>query len=242
VHTEPGRKRVRAGIGGVIVLDTITPTLVWEVPYYPAYYVPRAALTAELRATGALRHSPSRGDAAVYDLVVGDRIVRDAAYGYDDSPIPELNGLIRLEWQAADQWFEEDEEIFVHPRDPHTRVDVLASSRHVQIAVDGVVVADSHQPRILFETGLPPRYYLPKTDVRMDLLTPSDSHTSCPYKGTASYYDVHVNGVTHADLVWWYPTTLPESQKIVGLACFYDEKVDVTVDGVPQERPRTHFS
>jgi uncharacterized protein (DUF427 family) len=121
-------------------------------------------------------------------------------------------------------------------------VDVLASARHLEVVVDGVTVADSRQPRILFETGLPPRYYLPLTDLRLDLLTPSATETHCPYKGTANYWSLEVGGRRYDDFVWIYRAPLPESQKIAGLACFYNEKVDLHVDGVLQERPRTHFS
>ncbi|MBO0772485.1 MAG: DUF427 domain-containing protein, partial [Actinobacteria bacterium] len=114
--------------------------------------------------------------------------------------------------------------------------------RHVRVEVDGVTVADSRQPRILFETGLPPRYYLPLTDVRLDLLRPSDTSTHCPYKGTAGYWSVDTGQQVHPDLAWIYRAPLPESQKIAGLACFYDEKVDVYLDGERQQRPHTPFS
>ena len=130
-----------------------------------------------------------------------------------------------------DGWFEEDEPVRVHPRDPYTRVDVLESSRHVRVELDGVTVADSRRPRILFETGLRPRYYLPLTDLRLDLLRPSDRRTECPYKGEASYFSVEVNGRRFDDVVWTYRTPLPEAQKIAGLACFYDERVDLFLDG-----------
>jgi len=142
-----------------------------------------------------------------------------------------------------DEWLEEDEPIYVHPRDPYKRVDILGSSRHVVVQIDGVTVADSHQPRILFETSLPPRYYLPLPDVRMDLLRPSEHKSHCPYKGEASYWDVVLpDGTVHEGLVWGYRTPLPESQKIAGLVAFYDEKVDVFLDDVLQERPVTAFS
>jgi uncharacterized protein (DUF427 family) len=121
-------------------------------------------------------------------------------------------------------------------------VDILASSRHVRVELDGVTVADSRQPRILFETGLPPRYYLPLTDVRMDLLRRSGTQTHCPYKGTAGYWSVDTGQAVHADIVWIYRAPLPESQKVAGLACFYNEKADIYLDGELQERPRTHFS
>jgi uncharacterized protein (DUF427 family) len=141
-----------------------------------------------------------------------------------------------------DEWLEEDEPVYTHPRDPYHRVDILASSRHVEVTIDGVLVADSHQPRILFETGLPPRYYLPLAAVRFDLLRPSTTVTHCPYKGAATYWSVEVAETLHPDLVWIYRAPLAESQKIAGLACFYNEKVDIAVDGVLQDRPHTPFS
>jgi uncharacterized protein (DUF427 family) len=161
---------------------------------------------------------------------------------YEDSPIEQLRELIRLEWDAMDAWFEEDEEVFTHPRDPYTRIDILASSRHVRVEVDGVSVAESTGPRLLFETGLPVRYYLPKTHVRMDLLELTDSVTHCPYKGRAQSFAVRVGGRRHENLAWCYPTPLPESQKVAGLIAFYDEKVALYVDGVQQERPSTKLS
>jgi uncharacterized protein (DUF427 family) len=141
-----------------------------------------------------------------------------------------------------DEWLEEDEPVYTHPRDPYKRVDILASSRHVRVAVDGVTVADSVRPRILFETGLPPRYYLPLSDIRAELLIPSETQTRCPYKGTAGYWSVDTGHGMHRDLVWIYRAPLPESQKIAGLACFYNERVDLYIDGELQERPRTPFS
>jgi uncharacterized protein (DUF427 family) len=155
-----------------------------------------------------------------------------------DSPIEELRDLVRFEWDAMDAWFEEDEEVFTHPRDPHTRVDILPSSRQVRVEVDGVTVAESANSRMLFETGLPVRYYLPKTHVRMDLLTPTDTVSHCPYKGQAEYWSM----AGHTDIAWSYPTPLPESERIAGLVGFYNEKLDIYVDGVLQERPRTKFS
>jgi uncharacterized protein (DUF427 family) len=111
----------------------------------------------------------------------------------------------------------------------------------VRVELDGVTVADSPRPHILFETGLPPRYYLPLPDVRMDLLRPSDTSSHCPYKGTASYWSVDTGHRVHQDVVWMYRTPLPESQKIAGLACFYNEKVDLYVDGELVRRPHTKF-
>ena len=243
VRVEKSAKRVRAFLGGEAIFDTIHPRLVWEVPSYPAYYIPEADVRTELLApSDTVERSPSRGNARYFHVKGGDRTAEDAAWQYPDSPIEELRGLIRFQWDAMDHWFEEDEEVIVHPRSPHARVDILASSRHVEVFLGDVKVADSHQPRILFETGLPPRYYVPLTDVRMDLLVPSEKTTRCPYKGTANYWSVRVGGDVVQDIVWTYRSPLPESQKIAGLVCFYNERVDLSVDGVSQERPRTKFS
>ena len=242
VRVEPSAKRVRAYLAGRLVADTRCPSLVWEVPYYPAYYVPLGDVTAELVPTGKTEHSPSRGDAELYDVRVDGAAAAGAARRYPDSPLEAIRGLVRFEWAAMDEWMEEDELVYTHPRDPYHRVDILASSRHVRIEVDGVTVAESARPVILFETGLPPRYYLPLTDVRTDLLTPSATVTHCPYKGTATYWSVDTGHGARPDLVWAYRAPFAESQKVAGLACFYDEKTDVYLDGELQQRPRTQFS
>ena len=243
VRIEQGAKRVRAYLGGEVVADTTRPTLVWEVPYYPAYYVPVGDVRAELRADGAGPHSASRGDASAYTVLAGGREAAGAALRYEDSPIAELRDLVRLDWHAMDAWFEEDEEVFTHPRDPYTRVDILASSRHVRVELAGATIAESSSPRLLFETGLPERFYLPKPHVRLDLLVSSDTVTHCPYKGRAEWWSVRTpDGAVHPDLAWSYRAPRPESQKIAGLIAFYDEKVDVIVDGVRRERPQTKFS
>ncbi len=242
VRVEHGRKRVRAFLDGQLVADTVRPLLVWEVPYYPAYYLPAEDVVATLAATGQTEHSPDLGTAEVCDVVAGAATAPRGARRFADSPVARLRGTVRLEWSAMSEWLEEDEPVYVHPRSPYTRVDILASSRHVRIELDGVTLAESRSPRILFETGLPPRYYLPIADVRMDLLRSSDRRTGCPYKGTASYWSVEVGAQRYDDLAWTYRTPLPESQKIAGLVCFYDERVDVHVDGHRQDRPRTQFS
>lgn len=243
VRTEPSHKRVRAYLGQELVADTTRPLLVWEVPYYPSYYIPAADVRAELIATGAVEHSPSRGDAHIYDLrTAAGATAAGAARRYPHSPIAELRDVVHITWSAMDEWLEEEEPVYTHPRDPYTRVDILASSRHVEIGLDGVTVADSRQPRILFETGLPPRYYLPLADLRLDLVVPSDTRSHCPYKGVARYWHLDVNGRRYQDIVWMYRSPLPESQKIAGLAAVYNEKVDLYLDGELQPRPRTHFS
>ncbi len=241
VKVEQWHKRVRAYLGGELVADTISPLLVWEIPNYPAYYIPVGDVRAKLIPTGATEHSPSRGDAEVLDVTTVGGTAAGAARRYPDSPIEQLRDAIRLDWNAMDEWLEEDEPVYTHPRSPYTRVDILSSSRHVRVELDGVILAESAHPTILFETGLPPRYYLPLPDLRRDLLRPSDRATHCPYKGTAGYWSVQVNGTLHENLVWIYRTPLPESQKIAGLACFYNERVELYVDGVRQERPATRF-
>jgi uncharacterized protein (DUF427 family) len=242
VAVEPNERRVRGVRRGRTVVDTTRSRFVWEHDAYPAWYVPTADVRGELVPTGATFESSRRGVGRRFDLVVDGETIPDAGWAHSDSPVEELRELVRLEWGAVDAWFEEDVEVFVHPRDPHVRVDVLPSSRHVRILVDDVVVADSQRPRILFETRLPPRFYLPKTDVRMDLLTPTDHATACPYKGWASYWSLTVSGTTHDDIAWSYPTPLPESAGIAGLVCFYDERVDVEVDGTVRPRPVTRFA
>jgi uncharacterized protein (DUF427 family) len=242
VRVEQSPKRVRAYLEGEVVADTTRPFLVWEWPYYPTYYIPASDIHGKLVATGKTEHSPSRGQGQVYDIKVGAATALAAALAYPDSPLEALRDLVRLDWNSMSEWFEEDEPVYTHPRDPYKRVDILGSTRHIRIEVDGVTIADSTQPRILFETGLPPRYYIPLTDVRMDLLLPSATETHCPYKGTAGYWSVDTGQAIHEDIVWIYRAPLPESQKVAGLACLYNEKVDLYLDGELQERPRTHFS
>ena len=209
---EHGAKRVRAFLDGEAVADTTRPVLVWEVPYYPTYYLPAEDVRTDRIPASAVRHGKQ---------------------------LEALRGLVKLDWASMDAWFEEDEEVFTHPRDPYTRVDILPSSRHVRVELGGQVVAESASPRLLFETGLPTRYYLPKTHVRMDLLEPTDSESHCPYKGQAEYWSL---GAEFPDIAWSYRTPLPESEKIAGLVAFYNERADIVVDGVLQERPITKFS
>jgi uncharacterized protein (DUF427 family) len=216
MRTEPSAKRVRALLSGRMVADTVRPVLVWEKPYYPTYFLPASDVDLEQIPAEALRHG--------------------------EAVDPALAGLVHLEWGAMDAWFEEDEPVYTHPRSPYTRIDILASSRQVRFEVDGVVLAESTRPSVLFETGLPPRFYLPRPDVRLDLLVPGDKVTHCPYKGQAEYWSVRAGGALHRDLAWSYPSPLPESQKIAGLVTFYQERADLSLDGERQARPDTPFS
>jgi len=243
VRYETGAKRVRVFLGGVAIADTVHPLLVWERPQYPAYYFPLADVQADaLVQTATVTRSTSRGDATHFTVRTETDERVDAAWRYESSPIEALRDHVRFDWDAMDAWFEEDEEVFTHPRDPYTRVDILPSSRHVRIEIDGVTVAESTSPSLLFETGLPTRYYIPKTHVRLELLTHTDRETHCPYKGQAEYWSVDTGEAVHEDIAWSYATPLRESLGVAGLIAFYDEKVDVYVDGVLQERPKTKFS
>jgi uncharacterized protein (DUF427 family) len=239
---EAGPKRVRAYLGGDLVLDSQRIKLVWENPNYPQYYVPIADVRAKLVPTETRSHSPSRGDATHFTVKTEHHAAKDAAWQYLDSRIEELRGVVRFDWDALDTWFEEDEEVFTHPRNPYSRVDILDSSRHVRVVVEGVTVAESGHPKLLFETGLPTRFYLPKVDVNMELLIPTATVTHCPYKGTARTWSIRAGDVVHPDLAWSYPTPLPESQKIAGLIAFYNEHLDHYIDGELVERPKSPFS
>ena len=243
IRIEPTQKRIRTMVNGVTIADTVNALMVWEVPYYPTYYVPRGDVRFDLFVdSGDTKRSPSRGTATVYDIVAGDHTAHQAARVWDDVKIPELEDHVSFDWASMDAWFEEEEEVYTHARDPYSRVDILQSSRTVRVEVDGVTVAESNQPRILFETGLPARYYLPKTDVDFRYLEPSDTATHCPYKGTARYWAIHVDGQRYDDLAWGYDTPLPESQKVAGYVAFYNEKLDIFIDGELEERPKTKFS
>jgi uncharacterized protein (DUF427 family) len=233
VRLERGEKRIRAYLAGELIADTRRPLLVWEKPYYPTYYFPLDDVRTELLvADGGVAHSPSRGDGQTFSIRIGSRQVAGAALRYEQSPFEELRDAVRIEWNAVDAWFEEDEQVFTHPRDPYTRIDVLPSSRHVRVEHAGVTLAETHKPTLLFETGLPTRYYLPMTHVRMDLLMPSDTLSHCPYKGDAEYWSLRSGAM--GDIAWSYRTPLPESQKVAGLVSFYPEQVELYVDGIKQ--------
>ena len=160
----------------------------------------------------------------------------------DGDDEPHAGGYVNVPWDSVDRWFEEDEEVEVHPRDPYHRIDTFATSRRVTISIDGIALADSTGARALYETGLPTRYYLPPDDVRTDRLEPSDTVTRCAYKGTARHWSARVDGVRVADVAWRYDDVRAEGAPVRGLIAFYDERVDVDVDGVRQERPSTPWS
>ncbi len=202
----------------------------------------RSARTSSTRRTNPGRtHTGSR---IFYDLDADGELIENAAWTF---PADELAGHIAFEWfrragRGLDHWYEEEEEIFVHPRDPHKRVDAIPSSRHVVVEIAGAVVADTHRPVLVFETGLPTRYYIPREDVRLDLFEPTDHSTACPYKGTAAYWSRRGEVVAPPNILWSYPEPLPAVGAVKGLLAFYNETVDLTVDGERLERPVTPFT
>ena len=242
VRTLDNPKWIRGVHAGVTVVDSRRATFVWEHRYYPQWYFPAEDVAGRLEPNGDTFDGGDLGVGERLDLAVGNVVVPNAAWRHPAAPDGALRELVRFEFDALDSWFEEDVEVFVHPRSPEVRIDVLPSSRHVAVEVAGDRVAESRSSRILYETGLPPRYYLPKVDIRMDLLTPTDTITACPYKGWAQYWDVTAGGKVHSDLAWGYRTPLPESTEVAGLVCFYNEKVDLIVDGESAGRPVTKFS
>jgi uncharacterized protein (DUF427 family) len=242
-HIEPVPRRIRAVLGGEVVLDTTKALYVWEWPHYPQYYIPVADVNPAVLVDEQTPQKLHFGTARRQGLRVGDVSRPRAARLYADDALDGLAGTVRFEWDALDAWFEEDEEVFVHPRSPYTRVDALRSTRTVRIELDGVVLAESSSPVLVFETGLPTRYYLNRTEVNVGHLLPTATVTSCPYKGTTTaYWSVRAGETVHQDLAWSYDFPTRPLAPIAGLIAFYNEKVDVTIDGQRLERPKTHFS
>ena len=231
---------VRAYLGDRLVVDSRRALLVWEPRrVVPSYAVPPEDLAATVRAADpepvpdlpvlhpgvpfAAHSTPGQA----FDLVAGDRVRPGAGFR-----AAELPGHLILDFGAFDRWLEEDEELLAHPHDPYQRLGIRPSRRRVRISRDGVLLAESSRPTIVFETLLPMRFYLPAADVVARLL-PSPTVTSCAYKGTATYYSV----AGCPDVAWSYPDPLPEARRLAGLVAFYDEKVEVTVDGEVRPRP-----
>jgi uncharacterized protein (DUF427 family) len=241
-RVEPSPRRVRGYGGGQLVFDTTHALYVWEVPNYPQYYIPRADVRDEFLVDDDHPQKVQFGPSRLYSLTAGGTTREGAARVFDADGGGPVAGTVRFEWDSL-HWFEEDEPIVGHPRNPYARVDALRSHRHVHVELDGVVLADTHAPVTLFETGLPTRYYIDRTDVVFANLEPSDTQTLCPYKGiTSGYWSVRVGETVHQDLAWTYAYPLPAVARIAGLVAFYNEKVDIVVDGVALARPQTPFS
>lgn len=241
-HVEPVPRRIRAFLGGETVFDTTTASYVWEWSHYPQYYIPLADVRHDLLVVEGA-HQSSRGAVEVYGLRVKDVHRPHAARLLTASSVQGLSGTVRFEWAALDAWFEEDERVFVHPRNPYTRVDAVRSTRSVRIELDGAVLAESSSPVMVFETGLPTRYYLNRTELNFAHLVPTSTVTECPYKGiTSAYWSVRVGETVHPDLAWCYEFPTRALSAIAGLIAFYNEKVDILLDGQLLTRPITHFS
>jgi uncharacterized protein (DUF427 family) len=242
VHIELSPRRVRTYFGGQVIADSQRVVLVYETKRPPAYWFPIEDVRMEFFEEKS--QSNAATDIIRWRVVVKDRNADNAARAYvkPASERAALEGHITFIWNEMDAWFEEDEEVFVHPRDPYTRVDTVHSSRHVRVEIDGQVLAETRRPVLLFETGLPTRYYIPKQDVRMNLLEHTASTSRCPYKGVATYWSARLGDRTVKDIVWSYPAPIPEIPKIENLLSFYNEHVDIYVDGVLQGRPVAPFS
>ena len=208
VDAIPGR--VRGRLGGETVVDSRRVHMVHESGRLPVWYFPKEDVRTELVPDGALTR---RGE-------------------------PLLEGLVAVDFKSLDEWLEEDEPVIGHPRDPFHRIDVRRSSRQVKVSLGGQTLAESERPLALFEAGLPTRWYLPREDVRMELLEPSETRTVCAYKGQAETYSFG----EHGDIAWTYPDPEREVAPIQGLVCFYNEFVDIELDGEPQQRPTSPFS
>ncbi len=246
LYFEPTPRRVRVVVGGETLADSTAAMVLHETGMMPVYYLPRTDVREDLLVpTDHSTHCPFKGDAAYWSIRVGDDERENAVWFYADPlpAAPPLDDYVAFEWDAVDEWWEEAERIGVHPRNPYTRLDVVRSDRHVVVRIGGAVVADSTRPTMLFETGLPPRFYLPIDDVRVDLLERSDAQTSCPYKGTTDrYYTVEAGGERVEDVAWVYDTVHAEVRGIEGLVAFYNEKVDLEVNGERWRRPQTPMS
>jgi uncharacterized protein (DUF427 family) len=238
---EDSPRRIRAQLGGETVVDSRHAKLLHEQAHLPVYYFPRDEVRMDLLVPTD-RHTtcPFKGKASYWSVHAGGKVAENAAWSYPEplDDAPPLAGYMAFYWNKMDGWLEEDEPMIVHARDPYHRIDILDTSRHVRVSIDGTVVADTTQARALFETGLPARWYIPRADVHMDLLQPSDLRTGCAYKGYASYW----SAAAEEDVVWSYADPRPEAERIKDYLAFFNERVDIEVDGELEERPVTQWS
>lgn len=245
IYFEDSPRRIRATFGGETVVDSCHASLLHEHGLLPVYYFPWAEVREDLLEES--EHStrcPWKGEASYWSVRVGDQVSENAAWSYPE-PIegsPPLADFVAFYWDRMEEWFEEDEPALGHARDPYHRVDVLDTSRHVRVLVNGELLAETRRARVLFETGLPPRWYIPPQDVRAGTLVESDSRTVCAYKGFASYWSVRANGAEEDDLVWFYPEPRHDAERIADYLAFFNERVDLEIDGELQERPVTQWS
>jgi uncharacterized protein (DUF427 family) len=241
VYLEPTPKRIRVVVGGEVVADSRRAFLLHESGHQPVYYFPPDDVRADvLEPSDRHTHCPKKGDASYWTIRVGEQVVQDGAWYYPEilPDAPEaLRGLIAFYWNRMDAWFEEDEEVYGHPRDPYHRIDTRPTSRVIRVLLDGEVLAETTRAVALFESNLPVRWYMPIEDVQASLV-PTDKVTYCPYKGCASYYSVG----EEEDLVWHYEDPLPDALNVRGMVCFFNERVDIELDGEVQERPESPWS
>jgi uncharacterized protein (DUF427 family) len=231
IHALPAR--IRGVVDGVTVVDTTAATMLHETRLLPRWYLPRADVRTELlEPSETSTHCPFKGDARYWHLRVGDRVIEDAFWEYPEPlpTAPDLSGLLSPYLEHWGTWLEEDEEVVGHPRDPFHRVDVLRSSRPVQVRVGEHVVARSARAMAVNETGFPTRWYLPVDDVEAGALTRTETSTICPYKGSASYWDLDAAGRHFADAVWCYEDPRPEAAPLAGLVSFLADGIEVDVD------------
>jgi uncharacterized protein (DUF427 family) len=243
---EDSRRRVRVVFADVTVADSERVMLLLEFGRLPVFYFPMEDVRMDLMETTEHHtSSPLKGEASYWTVRVGNRVAENAAWSYPN-PLPEgpnLKGYLAFYWEQMDAWYEEDERVFAHARDPYKRVDILPSSRHVRVVLGGVTIADTKHPQLLLETGLPIRYYIPEQDVRMELLGPTETTTRCPYKGKASYWSARIGERVFKDIVWSYREPLPACSPIAGYLCFFNERVDaIYVDDEPIPVPKTIWS
>ena len=245
IYFEESPRRIRATLGGETIVDSRHPKLLHEHGHLPLFYFPEDEVRMDLlEPTDHSTRCPWKGEARYWSARVGDRVAENAAWSYPE-PIddaPPLAGLLAFYWDSMDEWLEEDEPAIVHARDPYHRVDILDTSRHVRVEVEGETVAETRRARVIFETSLPPRWYIPPEDVRSGTLVESEKHTGCAYKGFASYRSVRAGGSLVEDLVWFYPEPTRDAERIAGYLAFFNERTDIYVDGELQERPITRWS
>jgi len=245
LYLDPVPYRVRAILEGETVVDSLGAFLLHETGRLPVFYFPPGDVRrGVLDPAGSRSETDAKGTCERWALRVGDRSVPEAAWSYTDLPDSAsfLRGLVALDFGAMDEWFCEDEQLHGHPRDPYSRIDVFRTSRHVRVSLEGELLAETRRASALFETGLPPRFYFPHKDVRAELLEPSSLRTRCAYKGSASYWSVRLGDRLVEDLVWAYLDPEHDAEPIRDLYCFFNERVDLEVDGEPLERPRTQWS
>jgi uncharacterized protein (DUF427 family) len=244
-RVEPAPRRVRATLGGEQIFDTTRARYVWEWPFYPQYYIPVDDIDPRFLVDEHHEQRLRQGTARRHGLRAGGAECRGAVRVFGGEAIGGVAGTARFDWDALDAWFEEDEQVYVHPRNPYVRVDALRSHRHVRVSLDGVTLAETATPVLVFETGLPTRYYIDRTDVAFEHLVPSGTRTACPYKGiTSGYWSVRTGDGSrdgYQDLAWVYDFPARQLLPIAGLIAFYNEKVDIDLDGARLPRPRTHF-